>query len=153
MALSTLEKVLFLRGVELFGEMDAEELVPLARLAQDVAFPAGEHFIVQGEVGDSLYIIVEGEVSIVLDGVGELMRRGPKSVIGEMAIISHSPRTAHCFAHTDITALKVTYDDFWELMDEQPKLARATIQVLTRRFEDALENLRRYRGDPRENPT
>jgi CRP-like cAMP-binding protein len=143
MTLSTIEKVLFLRAAELFSDVETEELVPIAHIAEEITISAGERFITQGDIGDCLYIIVDGEASILLAGAGELARRGPKSVIGEMAVISRNPRSAHCIALTDITALKVTHDDFWELMDQYPRLARGTIQVLARRLDEAVANLRR----------
>jgi CRP-like cAMP-binding protein len=146
MALSTIERVLFLRGVELFAQVPSEELVPVARVAQEVTFDAGERFITQGEVGDCLYVIVDGEASIVIEGVGQVAYRKPKSIIGEMAIISRNPRSAHCVAATDITALRIDYEDFWELLDEQPKLARGVIKVLAQRLDEAVENLRRLSG-------
>lgn len=146
MPLSTIEKVLFLRGVELFGELESEDLALVARIATEVAIGAGERFITQGDVGDCLYILVEGETSIVVEGAGELTRRGPGGIIGEMAIISHQPRSAHCIAVTDITALRVDQDDFWRLMDEQPQLARATISVLAKRLNDTTARLPSYRA-------
>jgi CRP-like cAMP-binding protein len=144
-ALSTIEKILFLRGVELFGAVETEDLAPIARIAQETTFAAGERFITQGEPGECLYVIVAGEASVVMDGVGELARRGPRSVIGEMAIVLRRPRTAHCIALTDLTCLKLTHDDFWDLMDAQPMLARGTIEVIAQRLEEALANLRRNR--------
>lgn len=147
MSLSTLEKVLFLRGVELFGELASEDLAPVARIADELTIDAGERFISQGDLGDCMYVIVDGQASIVLDGIGELTRRGPKSIIGEMAIIARRPRAANCIALTDITALRVDHDAFWELMEEQPGLARATITVLAGRFEEALARLPAAKGD------
>lgn len=141
--LSTLEKVLFLRGVELFGALDDEELGPVARIAQEIVIPAGVRFIVQGDIGDCLYLLVDGEVSVVLHGAGELARRGPGSIIGEMAIITRGPRSADCLARTDLLALKIEYADFWALLDEYPPLARATITVLARRLDEAVANLAR----------
>ncbi|MCW5850508.1 MAG: cyclic nucleotide-binding domain-containing protein [Anaerolineae bacterium] len=146
MPLATIEKVLFLRGVDLFGELASEDLAAVARIATEVTLRAGERFITQGDLGDCLYIVVEGEASIVRQEVGELMRRGPGDIMGEMAIISHRPRSAHCLAITDITALKVTHDDFWQLMEEQPPLARAMMIVLATRLDETVSNLARYRN-------
>ena len=67
--------------------------------------------------------------------------RGPKGAIGEMAIIWRRPRSAGCIALTDITALKIDYEDFWELMDERPALAQGVIKVLALRLDAAMENL------------
>ena len=141
MALSTIEKVLFLRGVELFNEVHGEDLIPLAHMAREVHFDTAEVFIRQGDLGDCLYILVDGEAQVVIRGVGQVALRKPRSVIGEMAVISRRPRSADCIAMTDITALRIDHDDFWDLLDEQPALSRGVIKVLAHRLDEAVRNL------------
>src|SRR3954447_15321104 len=142
MSLSTIERVLFLREVELFGKVHSEDLVHVARIAQEVTFAAGGTFIHQGDLGDCLYILIDGEASVVLQGVGEVAHRYPKSILGELAIISRGPRSAHCIALTDITALKIDHDDFWDLLTDQPEIAQGVIRILAQRYEEAVANLR-----------
>ncbi len=143
MPLSTIEKVLFLKGVELFTAIHGEDLVPLARVTHEAHFKAGEVFIRQGDLGTCLYIIVDGEVDIVIRGVGQVARRAARGVIGEMAVISQQARSADCIAVGDVTALRIDHADFWELLDEQPQLARGVIHVLAQRLDEAVANLRR----------
>lgn len=137
MTLSTIERVLFLRGVELFDQIASEDLVSVAQVCEEVSFAAGTQFITQGEPGDSLYILVDGEVNILMEGMGTVYHRGSKSVIGEMAIISRTTRSAHCVAVTDIALLRVDNDSFWALMEERPKLTMGVIRVLSRRLDEA----------------
>ena len=143
MGLPTIERVLFLKGAEIFSPLAGEDLLLLAQLAQEVRFQAGQTFIHQDEPGSCLYVVVDGEASIVVRGMGQIGTRGPRSAIGEMAIIWRRPRSADCVAHTDITALKIEYDDFWELMDERPALAQGVIKVLAQRLDVAMENQQR----------
>ncbi|MCB8942310.1 MAG: cyclic nucleotide-binding domain-containing protein [Ardenticatenaceae bacterium] len=143
MALSTIERVLFLRGVELFGQIPGEDLVHVAQVCEEVHFDAGTQFITQGDMGDCLYILVDGEVDIAIEGVGVILHRVSKNIIGEMAIISRNPRSAHCIAKTDMTALKIGYDVFWNLMEEKPILALGVMRVLSQRLDEANKNLRR----------
>lgn len=146
MTMSIIEKVLFLRGVDLFAEMYSEDLVPIAEIAQEERFHAGEAFIEQGEHGDSLYVIVDGAATVVVDGVGEIARRGPRSIIGEMAVISQAPRSAHVIAETDVTALRVDHDAFWELLHHHPKIATGTVKVLAKRLGESVESLAKFSG-------
>ncbi|UCH27611.1 MAG: Crp/Fnr family transcriptional regulator [Trueperaceae bacterium] len=141
--LSTIERVLFLKGADLFSNIDSEDLVPVAQVAEELHFEAGEAFIRQGELGDCLYLLVDGTVDIVIQGVGVVAQREPKSVIGEMAILSRQPRTADCIAKTDVTALKIGYHDFWELLAEKPPLALGVIKVLAQRLDEAVANLKK----------
>jgi CRP-like cAMP-binding protein len=143
MTLSTIERILFLKSADLFSQIASEDLVPVAHVAQEVHFKAGQTFIQQGEAGDCLYLIVNGEADIAIRGVGQIARRQAKQSIGEMAIITHQPRTADCSAVSDVTALKIDYDDFWELLAEKPPLALGVIRTLGLRLDEAVENLNR----------
>jgi CRP-like cAMP-binding protein len=146
MPLSTIERVLFLKGAELFNQIASEDLALVAMVAQEAHFSAGETLIHQGDPGDCLYIIVDGEASIVIRGVGEVAKRGAKNSIGEMGLISRQPRTADCVALTDLTALKIDQDDFWELLAEKPPLALGVIKALSHRLDEAVANLQKLGG-------
>ena len=143
MTLSTIERILFLKSADLFSQIPSEDLVPVARVAQEVHFKTGETFIHQGDVGDCLYLIVDGEADITLRDAGHIAKRHAKQSIGEMAIITRQPRTASCSALTDLTLLKIDYDDFWELLAEEPPLALGVIRTLGTRLDEAVESLNR----------
>lgn len=143
MTLATIERILFLKSADLFSQIASEDLVPVAHVAQEVHFDSGQIFIQQGDVGDCLYLLVDGEASINIRGVGQVATRQARQAIGEMAIISRQPRTADCIALTDLTMLKIDYDDFWELLAEKPPLALGVIKVLAHRLDEAVGNLQK----------
>ncbi len=147
MPLSTIERVLFLRQVDLFSEVNSEELSAVAQVCQEVEIAAEEQFITQGDMGDCLYIIVAGEARVTIEGVGDVLYRITQDIIGEMAILSSNPRSAHCIATTDITALKIEQEPFWDLMAEKPALALGVIKVLAQRLDEAAKNLQRIGGN------
>jgi CRP-like cAMP-binding protein len=144
--LSTMERVLFLRSVDVFGAITGEDLAPVAIVAEEVAFRTGETIIGQGEPGEGLYVIVDGEVAVVIQGAGQVAVRGPGSVIGEMAVLSGGPRTATCVAVSEVLALQVRRDDFLELLVERPALALGVIGVLTQRLDEATRRLAEAQG-------
>jgi CRP-like cAMP-binding protein len=139
--LSTIERVLLLKGADMFKAISTEDLVPVARVASELTIAAGETWIHEGEPGDCLYVLVSGEASIEVRGVGPVATRGPRSVIGEMAVISGQPRSADCVAITEITAVRVSREEFWELLYERPPLALGVITVLAQRLDEAVKNL------------
>jgi CRP-like cAMP-binding protein len=141
--LSTIERILFLRSADIFSTVSGEDLVPVAMVAQEVRFTARERFIRQGEPGDCLYVIVDGEAGVILSGAGQVAVRGPGSVLGEMAILADQPRSADCVASSEVLALRVDRDDFLELLAERPPLALGIIKVLTRRLTEATQELSR----------
>jgi CRP-like cAMP-binding protein len=138
--MSTMEKVLFLKSVDLFAYAPLEALLKVAHVAHDVDIPQGEKFIHQGESGDSLFIVVEGQVDIIIEGVGKITSCVEGEVIGEMAILANRTRTASCQAATPVHALKIERADFWELVDETRELVMGAVQVLLERLDKSNQN-------------
>ena len=133
MALSTLEKVFFLKSVPLFGHIAGEEIVDIVPILREMLIAAGETFIRKGDEGDCLYILVEGEVGVTgRSGRYEVMKS--REVIGELAALTEQPRTADCIALTDLVVLRVDKRDLWELMDRQPRLTIEIMKVLVGRY-------------------
>ncbi len=133
MALSTLEKVFFLKGVPLFEDMPGEEIVGMVPILQEVVVPQGETFIRAGEEGDALYIVVAGEVGIVKPG-GQVISAHAREVIGERSVLAQQPRSADCTALTEVVLLRIGKKDFWNLMEQQPKLAVEVLKVIVERY-------------------
>lgn len=134
--LANIEKVLFLKGIALFAQIPGEDLSRVAQIAQEEHFGKGTPFIRQGDIGDCLYLIVDGEVKIIVDG-REVAKLGEKQCVGEMSILDSEPRSATVEAATDVRALKIERDDFYELLSEKIEIAQGIIKVLTHRLREA----------------
>jgi len=146
MALSTIEKVLFLKSIHLFDQIPGEQLVKVAQIAHEVEFEAEAVFIKQGEPGDCLYLVVEGEADVSLEGVGLVNHIQTKSVIGEMAILSGEPRSATCTVTEPLLALKITRPDFWMLLEERSEIALGIIKMLVHHLTLANRNLQNQKN-------
>src|SRR5438128_9814691 len=84
--ISTVEKVLFLKSIDLFRTLPSEELAQIAEIAEEQPLAAGDQIFAQGETGDALYLIVEGKVK-VHQGSKELVRLGERDVFGSMSVL------------------------------------------------------------------
>lgn len=131
--ISTVEKVLFLKSIDLFSQIPGEALARVAQIAEEVDFAPKETVLTEGELGDSLYLIVEGRVE-VFKGDRLVVELGPRECVGEMAILDSEPRSATVKALTAVRALEIEREDFYELMNEKMEIARGVIKVLTRRL-------------------
>ena len=81
----------------------SSHLIHLFRHAKHARlFLAGENIFQQGEPGDEMYVITDGEVAIVRDGTC-IAIRGPGELIGEIAVLDAQPRYATATAHTMCT--------------------------------------------------
>lgn len=130
MPLVPLEQILFLKQVPLFRDIPGEEVAGLLEIVEEAAFAPGETILRQGDAGDALYIVVEGQITIDVDGVRRPGRIGPRDVIGELSILTGEPRAATCVAETDVVALRIRREPFWELMREHPEVSLGVIRIL-----------------------
>jgi len=127
--LSTEEKVEVLEEQGL----SAQELRLLATYSQEERFDAEALIFAEGERGDKLYIVVDGQVRIsrLVPGMGEecltILKRG--EVFGEMALIDEQPRSADARAHTaGCTVFSVSRSVLQEVLAMDPD---AAVQFLT----------------------
>jgi CRP-like cAMP-binding protein/Tfp pilus assembly protein PilF len=91
--------------------LSSKELRLLATFSNEEFFKSGQMIFSEGQKGDRLYIILEGEVLIskFIPGVGEeaLAILGKGDFFGEMALIDNAPRSADARAHIDVTVLPI----------------------------------------------
>jgi CRP-like cAMP-binding protein len=125
------ERVMFLRKVPLFAALPPQDLQPIAAVAEEYLFPEGEMLAVEGEPGDTMYVIVEGEVQVLGSESEELAVRGPGDCIGEMAVISSKPRAASLLAKSAVRVLELRKPAFEAILRERPEAALAMMRVLS----------------------
>ena len=133
--LTTVEKVLFLKSIDLFRAMPSEELAQIAEIADEQAFVAGDPVFAEGEMGDALYLVIDGSVR-VHKGDKQLALLGVRDVVGEMAVLDGEPRSASVTVVKDAALLKIGRDDFRDILNERPEIAMGVIKVLSRRLRE-----------------
>ncbi len=138
--LSTIEKVILLKDVELFAEMPDELLAEVASLLTEIELVAGQSIFAKGDSGDSLYIIVDGDVR-VHDGKQTINHLGESEVFGEMALLDTQPRMASVTATTDTVLLRLEQEPFFDLMESRSEVARGVIRVLSARLRGRVEEV------------
>jgi hypothetical protein len=140
--LSTVERVLFLRRVQLFAELSPEDLRQIASVAEEMTFDDGVLLASEGEPGDMLFIIVSGEIMVTVAGGGgsqiELGRRQPGEYVGEMSIISDEVRMATLMAVGPVRALSISQKQFREILRLRPEVALAVMAGLSQRLREQL---------------
>ncbi len=134
--LSTFEKILFLKEVDLFQRLSTEDLAQIAQIAEEIHVEKDEDVIVEGELGDALYILIEGSVSVFKEGTALTTLR-EKEPFGEMGVLDHAPRSATVRALEDLRLLKIEQQAFRDLMDDRMEIAHSVIQVLLNRLRKA----------------
>ena len=117
-----------------FLELLGAELDTLKRTGRKLSFRAGEVIFNQGDVGDGIYIVEEGEVEITAVVDGEqgrpLSRLRPRNFFGEMAVIDDQPRSATATAVVDTVVAFVSRDETLRALAGSPELLNALVKEL-----------------------
>jgi CRP-like cAMP-binding protein len=125
-----------LHAMELFRQLQPDELVQLARDLRSQPFGPGEALCRQGESADSLYIVRSGRVHVRVQADGaekEVAQLGPGSYFGEMGLMTGEPRTATVVAEGHVDALRLGKEPFRRLLANRPELAESIAEVLAHR--------------------
>ncbi len=146
--MASVEDAAFFRKIFLFQDLEDPELEQVLSSTHPREFPAGQVIIQEGDPGDSLYIMVNGEVEITKLLTLVLDKDTPKERVmirlkaedgayfGEMSLLEDDPRSATVTALSDCRVLELFQKDFLELVRKDPaiglKLLLRLAQLLSR---------------------
>jgi CRP-like cAMP-binding protein len=101
-----------------------------------ITFTAGQVVFNAGDPGDVLYVVIDGEIEIVVnDKVVDTT--GPGSIVGEMAILESGPRMATVRAKTDCKLVPVNQKRFLYLVQQAPNFAINVMRIMSERLRKA----------------
>jgi CRP-like cAMP-binding protein len=121
-----------------------EKTGTLGKMYQD-----GESIVRQGEVGDCMYVIQEGQVEVVVeegDKEVRLMVLDTGELFGEMAIVERQVRMATVRALGQTRVLTIDQKNFLRRIHEDPSLAWNVVQTMSRRIRELAEEVARLKG-------
>lgn len=132
------DKILLLKGIEIFEGLRVRELAAVASVTEEKDYQEGENVIQEGESGDTMYLIIRGEVSVI-KGQEEgreidLDRIHEGDYFGEMALFEDMPRSATIRTLTPIRLLVLHKQVFKEIVTEYPQIALHICKVLSGRI-------------------
>ncbi len=108
--------------------------INLFQHSQDaIPFKAGEDIFKEGDPGDVMYVVVEGEVEILLHGA-VIDEWGPGSLFGEMALLEATPRSATARARTNVRVVPINEKRFLFLVQQTPFFALQVMRIMSERL-------------------
>jgi CRP-like cAMP-binding protein len=122
-----------LGGCPLFGGVSPEDLAAIGERAVEVEFPDDHVIARQGEIGTGLFVVVEGAVRVIRDGV-ELARLGAGDFFGEMSVIDGMPRVAQVVTTAPTRCLALASWEFEQLVLDHPTIGLAILRGLSARL-------------------
>ena len=102
-----------------------------------VTYRAGQILFRMGDVGDAAYVIIAGdaEVSVTTDkGEIPVAQLHDGDFLGEIAILCDTPRTATITAKSDVKALRIRKEPFFQLLRQFPEIAVELTRLLAERL-------------------
>lgn len=141
-----------LQKVAIFKDLDEDELKQVADVCKEEKFVSGEYIFREGEHGNRLYLIVDGEVRISRDvpGSGEealaVLKAG--ALFGEMAVFDRTERSTHAISNGGTTVLTISRPDLEMLLDFNREMAYkvlwACVRLLSSRLRSTNDSLRSF---------
>ena len=136
-----------LAKLELFAGVPTGALDELAAHARRLSLAPGQTLLREGEEGDDVLLVTEGEASVSVGGmlIGTI---GPGDCVGEMSLLDHAPRSATVMAVTALRALVIPAERFRALLQSEPAVNMRVTATLTARLRSAQSGWAGLAGDP-----
>ncbi len=145
-----------LRRTKLFAGLEDPQLASLAHYLEVIRFPQFSHIVRQGQHGDAMYVVTEGEVRVlsIVEGKETILATlTAGDCFGEISLLDQGPRSADVIANKDSVLLRISNGAFDRLVREAPALAvpfllalsRAVVQRVRRtnlKYEDSIRFIR-----------
>jgi signal transduction histidine kinase len=126
-----------LRKIPLFADLSEEDLQRLYQMAETVSIPAGELVLREGDQGDSLFVVLTGELEVT-------KRQGSRDVLlalykpgqffGEMALLEQTPRSASVRTLQESRLLVINQVAFQTLLSCSPSASLKILHTVTSRL-------------------
>jgi CRP-like cAMP-binding protein len=127
-----------LAATPLFAGLSSEVLEALVEHLVLELLEPGQQLFREGEPGDALYVVVEGEVAVLSEGPPrvETQRLGPGSFIGEVALLTDQARSSTVISVTPSELLRIDRVTLSNVLDERGDMLRAVLRFVRDRLID-----------------
>lgn len=123
-------------GMTLFADLSAPQLQGVAGRMDEAFFGQGERILRQGLTGSGFYVILEGEVGVVVDGT-QINTLGRGEFFGEMSILLQAPPVADIVALRPMRCLVLAGPAVEPFLLDHPRVMYRMLQALGRRLTGA----------------
>ncbi|MBN2732706.1 MAG: cyclic nucleotide-binding domain-containing protein [Balneolaceae bacterium] len=137
---TTIEKVIHLQRIEMFGDIPSEQLAHLAAIAQDVHVSKGEILFSEGDSSASLYILIDGGISLEREN-GYQKTIGKDEAFGIWGFFDRKSRLYTAKVTEDSYLLKIDNADFFDLIEDRVHLSRGLIKFLVGKIRELVDQV------------
>jgi CRP-like cAMP-binding protein len=126
-----------LAQVPLFSGLAPRYLRRLADLTEEHRYMEGSRVVREGDIGDTFYVILEGEAKVTSKSGRVVNRLRPGDFFGEISLLDGGPRTASVIAETPVSTIRIFKRSFDRVVSQEPGVASKILQVVARRLREA----------------
>ena len=127
------QKIDLIRKVPLFARCSRAELKEIALLADEIDLHEGKEMTREGAPGREFFVLLEGTADVKKNRRRVNTLR-PGDFFGEIALVSHEPRTATVIATSPVRALVITDRSFRRLLDDAPQVQTKVMEAMAERL-------------------
>lgn len=131
-----IERILLLKEVSIFSETPESILAEIAHLMEEEEVEQNVNVVVEGEIGNCMYIIFQGAVR-VHKGNQTLAILNDKNYFGELSLLDTETRSATVTTQTNCILYKINQEPFYDLIECRPEVIKAVVQSISKRLRDA----------------
>lgn len=139
-----------LRRVKLLSYFSDDQLERFTQFVEVERVPPQAVVVKQGDCGDAMYVVLEGEVSVRLNVGGletELAMLGLGDFFGDFALFDHGPRSASVVARTSCLLLKISVVAFEKLSQDAPDLATPVLRAIAKTLAARIRVANKHHGE------
>ncbi|MEX2553064.1 MAG: cyclic nucleotide-binding domain-containing protein [Actinomycetota bacterium] len=124
-----------LKSIPLFEGFSKASLRTILDMSGELEAAPGQVLVQPKMEGSGLFVIEEG--TVVVERSGKNIELGPGQFFGELALLTATTRTARVRAKTPARLIAIGRSEFRTLLDSEPKMAIAMLEVLAKRLADS----------------
>ncbi|HKZ91847.1 MAG TPA: cyclic nucleotide-binding domain-containing protein [Candidatus Limnocylindrales bacterium] len=125
-----------LAGLTLFSDLERPQLEAVAHTMSEESFPAGQRILRQGFSGGGFFVILDGEVTVRVDGV-DITKLAKGDFFGEISLLLGEPPIADVVTLSPVRALQLAGPDLRAFLLAYPPVMYRMLQSVGRRLERA----------------
>jgi CRP-like cAMP-binding protein len=124
-----------LENVTLFSHCSKRELRLIAKLAKTKTVREGTTLVTEGETGDEMYVFLSGSATVVRGG-RKLATIGPGEAVGELAVLTKTPRNATVTTRSESEVAVISRRHLQRMVEDAPGFSRKLLEALANRVRD-----------------
>lgn len=129
------QRLQMLKSLPLFVGLSQDSLLSILDMSAELEAAPGQVLVQLHKEGSGLFVIEEG--TVVVERSGKNIELGPGQFFGELALLTSTTRTARVRAKSPARLLAIGRSEFRKLLESEPKMALAMLEVLAKRLADS----------------